>query len=219
MVKSTRNRSHINKRKALGTLYRAAPEAYFSALGRFVTMFSLVESATALVLWGAAGLKPPMAQAVFSGTRMDVATGTIKRIFDINEESGYRKGKIVEAINQLSIITKARNDVLHYGIDFLSDPLDLRITNALFAHIGSKIRTTKISSDILENMTVDLARILVIFVEYYLISSMPDLESLNDEHQPLLEPWLYKSSERENTGKPIRTTPRKPSPRPSPSRG
>jgi hypothetical protein len=51
------------------------PRQYWEALGRFVSLFSLVEENMQVALWRCVGVKAPVAPAIFSGTRVDAASG------------------------------------------------------------------------------------------------------------------------------------------------
>jgi len=131
---------------------------YVEALGQFVTMFSMVESRMQIALWRLAGVSPPLAPAIFSGTRMDAAIQHIKRI---SEATGWPKNQRAlfdELSLQLGVINRTRNDLLHCGIEG-DDAGNLLTSNALFAHIKERIRATKISAVILDQMSSDLLTI------------------------------------------------------------
>lgn len=128
---------------------------YFEALGQFVTMFSLLKSTMQETLWHFAGVSPPLAPAIFSGTRIDAATQHIKRISEATGWSKEQRAFFDELTLQIGEITRTRNDLLHCGIQGV-DTDNLSISNAQFAHINERIRTTKISTLILDQMSGDL---------------------------------------------------------------
>jgi hypothetical protein len=174
------------------------PEArqFLERVGHFVIFFSMVENMMQRTLWHFAGVNSPIAPAIFSGTRTD-ASKYIKRIADA---TGWPKDRFesFEAIMlQLGEITQTRNDLLHYGIT--GDSVDtLVVSNSISAHIKERVRTTKISSEILEKMSFDLFMIcfqLKALMEHVPGRSIIDVVRI-DKKVPLIPAgfaaWQYK---------------------------
>lgn len=69
------------KKQFLDALYKKT-DAYNLALGRFISVFSQVETELQGYLWKFAGVPAPTAQAIFSGVRVDAAIQLINRISD-----------------------------------------------------------------------------------------------------------------------------------------
>jgi len=87
------------------------------ALGRFVSIFSMVETNLQTYVWGFAGVPAPTAQAIFSGIRVKGAMQLINRISDAQKWKQERKNELAYTFLQLGMINNLRNDVLHYGAD------------------------------------------------------------------------------------------------------
>jgi hypothetical protein len=132
--------------------------AYWQALGRFVSQFASLEKTMQVALWKFAKVPPPVAPAIFSGVRIDAATGLITRIAEAKEWSKEQKTELKKVFAQLGKINRVRNDILHYGATF-TGPDELLVTNDIIAHVKSRIRETKISLAILEAMGNDIEKI------------------------------------------------------------
>lgn len=130
--------------------------AYFLALGRFMHAFAQVERTLFHVLWKQSGTSYEVAKAVFSGARADTARDYINRILDATDQA--RPPELTRAFAQFGIITKARNDIVHYGADFEA-PEQFTVSNFIAAHVPSKRQTTVISAEILDDMRADLTPI------------------------------------------------------------
>lgn len=131
---------------------------YWKALGRFVSTFSLVENRMQITLWRIAGIKPPVAPAIFSGTRAKAAGEFLRRI---GEAQKWPKKDMVflnHIIAQLGELTRVRNDILHYGAKSEGEG-KWTVSTALVAHVESQIRITKVSTEILDQMSADLLTI------------------------------------------------------------
>src|SRR5208283_4324196 len=74
-----------------GLSIRLYTDEYYTALGRFVAGFSELEGAMQVALWHYSKIKPPTAQALFSGVRADEACSKIKRIADAENWTEERK--------------------------------------------------------------------------------------------------------------------------------
>jgi hypothetical protein len=141
-----------------------ATDKYLRAVGFFVTMFSLVENKVQEVLWHFTKIDPIIARCIFSGTRTEGAIGYIKRIAEATKWPAGQKHLLDHLASQLGEITQLRNDLLHFGTRG-EDVADLLISNEALAHIESRIRATKISASILQNVSADLLFILVLLNE------------------------------------------------------
>jgi hypothetical protein len=162
---------------------------YFEALGQFVTYFSMVESTMQKTLWFFAGVAPPIAPAIFSGTRIEAASSNIKRIADATEWPKDRREIFDELTSQLGEITQTRNDLLHFGAQKIGVG-EYQISNALLAHTRARIRITKISPKILNAMAFDLLNIF--FQLTFLTSDSPPPELHILSAATLKAVWRYK---------------------------
>src|ERR1019366_9965588 len=109
--------------------------AYYEALGRFVQMFAEVEKLIAQTLWAYAGTKAEVAKIVFAGTQSDTTAGYIKAVAtNTNDET---LADLENVLQQFGIIRSIRNDILHYGANFIAEGRGL-VSNAHFGyrHLG-----------------------------------------------------------------------------------
>jgi hypothetical protein len=146
-------------KEAVSNLIDNETTIYHQSLGKFVSTFSMVECALLWAFWECAGVPSPIAQAVFSGTRIDGAIGFINRIADAQKWRKSKKQEFQYVFTQLGHINKLRNNILHYGAT-LDVPGQWIVSNALFAHIPEKMHTVAISRTVLEDASEDLLKIL-----------------------------------------------------------
>lgn len=129
-------------------------DAYWIALGRFVHLYSAAEAAMQVLLWDKAKVSSEVARAIFSGVKVREAINQVKRICEAEGDASYEI--IKPAFDQLSTITSARNDILHFGSKF-EDGKPQFVTNKRAAHTPDKIRHFPVSPEMLGQMTADLA--------------------------------------------------------------
>ena len=132
---------------------------YWEALGRFIHHFARVETHISVNLWKLTRISIRIAQAVFSGVRMDAAASLINRVLDATNADPTARDEFQYIFTQLGHITKVRNDILHYGITSPSFEPGLHTSNRLVAYSEDKIRETPVSATILNQMTDDLITI------------------------------------------------------------
>jgi hypothetical protein len=133
-------------------------EAYYIALGEFVTQFSWTEQELQVALWRAAKMKEPTAQAVLSGVRTEAAISLIYRVADAQNWPQTKRTKLKRAFDQLQVINKLRNDVLHRGSKLQTDGSWL-VTNERFVHIPERIAKINLSAAELRAAADDLFKI------------------------------------------------------------
>lgn len=134
--------------------------AYYEALGEFIDEFAKVEAALHLTLWRYAKTPAPIAQAVFSGVRVDGAISFINRIFEVADHSDEAKADLGHIFKQLKLINDARNLIIHYGSVPVPNMLVGRVsTNALVALTEERLRSIPASARFLDDMTSDLRKI------------------------------------------------------------
>jgi hypothetical protein len=112
-------------------------DQYYMLLGRFVTNFSFVEQHVQSLLWRLAKLESPISQAILSGVRTEAAISLIYRIADAERWSKEKKEAYKDALDQLQVINKLRNDLLHRGSRLQPNGTWL-ITNEHFVHIPER---------------------------------------------------------------------------------
>jgi hypothetical protein len=121
---------------------------YHEALGEFISVFSEVETNLLSALWHLAGVKPPIAQAVLTGIKVEGAIGLINRLADAENWSEARKASFKKFSDQLGLINKLRNDILHNGSNWTSSQT-WTVTNRHSAHVPSRIRSYPVTSGLL----------------------------------------------------------------------
>src|SRR5215207_9628422 len=80
--------------------------SYWEALGRFVSTFSLVEANMQMALWQVVGVREPIAKAIFSGTRVEVAMSHIRRVSEVEQWPTAKANTINDVMAQLDAISK-----------------------------------------------------------------------------------------------------------------
>ena len=111
---------------------------YYLALGRFVSQFAHTEGLMQLTLRHFAGLGDDIGSALLSGVRADQARDLINRVLDARRRPAT-KMELKRHFDHFGLITKIRNDILHYGVEFETTEI-LLISNDRDAHIPEKLR-------------------------------------------------------------------------------
>ena len=148
-------------------------ERFFSDLGLFVLLFAQAESLLWSAIWATSGMELKAAQALLSGIRVNDGIGLLGRLLDVQEPIVKAKKEVKEALRQLGIINKVRNDILHYGIDL--NRKEKIITNQMKALSRSRITRTKISSSVIAFMVSDVAVILEVLAQQIVGNSHLDI--------------------------------------------
>jgi hypothetical protein len=119
--------------------------AYYTALGHFIFTFARVETILHRALWFCAGVRSPVAQAVFSGFKIEGCLQLIRRTAEAKNWTKDKREKLEEITNRLGPINRLRNDLLHYGVDLdMKNDDSWTFTNAQFVHVPERIRTETI---------------------------------------------------------------------------
>lgn len=199
---------------------------YWHALGQFIDGFAWIESEMQLLIWQETKVPADMAKAIFSGFRLDQAKDLINRA---REASGKTEDKrLKRAFAQLTVITKARNDIVHYGATFVGEVFS--VSNAIAAHVPNRIRETDVSPKVLLAMIADLYTIGNALSAYQQELLRPDLspdwepavvkhfdEGIKRLHQFADAPWQYKPPQPPPQPTPRPSRPPKPKPLPASS--
>lgn len=171
-------------------------DAYFIALGRFAHYYASLEIAVQAILWVHVRTDVFVARAIFNGTRVNDAIGRIKRIREVTAEPmDSPESKLLEYVfQQIAQITKARDDVFHYGA-WAGPDGELTVTNWARAHVQDAIQGFKISVEVLEGLTADIERCSEILVVFCTTKARRIQLSATDIPAEWLKPWRYKSTE------------------------
>lgn len=186
---------------------------YFAALGEFIHAFAYAEASLQYALWREAGVSSMVARAVFSGVRIDQGKDLINRLIDATGRK--RPPEIAAAFAQLTELTKARNDLVHYGAAFQAGGIE--VSNEISAHTPDRLRVRPISKAILEAMTADTRRIsAMIGLHSSMRGAKPaDRAGFSDDLAFLAsQAWQYKPSQQPPPQQPRRDKSPKQSRRP-----
>jgi len=165
--------------------------AYYEALGRFVDMFAVVETAVTLTLWTYAKTKSEIAKIILAGVRIDQGCNFIKQLATASDSSAENRADLECVFQQLGIITGVRNDTLHFGAQSVAEGRAI-VTNSLKAK--GEPTVFPISPDMLNDMTADLRKIVVHLNHKHLGRPMPLLGTLERDALASVfqSPWRYK---------------------------
>jgi len=132
---------------------------YYNALGEFVHRFAAVEIAVHLVLRYYCKMSANVGKALLSGVRIDDARNRLNRLHEVKLISDPKWGILEPIFQQLLIINGARNDIIHYGASEVDTKTGF-VTNEIMALTEERVSRFPISSEILDEMTEDLRKIL-----------------------------------------------------------
>ncbi len=167
---------------------------YWEALGRFIEAYAEIEHVISSTLWSFAKVSPPIAQAIFSGTRADAATKLINRILDGTKARKAIKEEFAFIFAQLNLITEARNLIVHYETTHIGGKWV--VTNRRIALDKKRLRQQPISVSILTQMSADLEKISIHLYLLFLRNEKAKRSNISEiMHafaQELLAPWQYK---------------------------
>src|SRR6185436_8118310 len=87
--------------------------AFYYELGRFITAFSLIETAMHNILKHAAGLADPKAMAIFGGEQIKPVLEFIQRLLPLSSFNKEQRAELALLITQTQVISKFRNNLIH----------------------------------------------------------------------------------------------------------
>jgi len=165
-------------------------EAYWTALGRFASQFSQLERQLQLYLMIEAGVDFKLAPAIFSGVKIDAAKSYIKRL---RELKGRAEDEFLNRLfAQISIVTTARNDILHYGTSLDAKTGEGTVSAAIMAMPGRQIQFP-VSRAILDDLCADLNAIGSGLIDFMMESlpEKPPAEFMGVFRKAAQNPWRY----------------------------
>jgi hypothetical protein len=139
---------------------------HYICLGGMIHSFSMIETATAWLLAAISGVDKQTIKAIVYPLRIDNAISTIKRTITTKRINGKRIEEIIQTLDQLQKINKARNDLLHIGAHFQEGDLYFKVSNQTIAYHPSISRHTKMSNLDLMRMQHDLTIITAVWLDY-----------------------------------------------------
>ncbi|HZT04354.1 MAG TPA: hypothetical protein VFA39_19055 [Steroidobacteraceae bacterium] len=179
-----------------------AYEKLLYSLGGFVLQFADTERAVLDTLTRLSGVPEEVGKALFSGTRGDSAISLIYRLLEVRNDSHASKAnqdRFKYAFDQFKAINEARNLILHHGFKDKASVTPLS-TNERVALTQERLRSLRVTPELLDGMTSDLAKI-----EYTLaVNAITKGRETPSDWEAILrslrEPWRYTS--------PAQSTPR-----------
>ncbi len=176
---------------------------YWRALGQMIHEFAVVEFLMAIYVAQLAGVKLPLARAVFSGSvRVKGAMEMARRI----HASKGEPIALEPVFNQLIALNGFRNDLVHHGGHHAGEGR-FSVTNYNEAHTPAKLRTFEVQVDLLEGAITDLRKI-----QHHIGVETGAYPATDDRIAAVLAAsWLYKSQQpaREPTRNPEGTRARR----------
>ena len=190
---------------------------YWAELGCLLDHFSEAERSLIYTIDRYAKIKPRVSRIILGGTRVDTGIDYLRKLIDPLPASA-RKSELLEALVQMAIINKTRNDILHYGRDrLLTKPRARKIviSNALRARSPAQLREFELTPQKLREMTIDVVHIIWVL---YAHSETPSYEkkfrNAPVSRRTLQWPWLYKQPPLLRRDQKSQGTRPKPKPRP-----
>lgn len=169
-------------------------EKYYTALGELVHNLAYIEGRILFLLWNETAVTPEVGRAIFSGTRMDAALSFINRTY---QAKGQKLPDILnDCFTQLKVINSARNDILHYGTQFLTDDIEPFVSKSRVA-ISDNVTVTKIDTQAVLNMVHDLHTVTAKLNQYALKNTKSaEAKSVEVWEEVAARTWLYKPVQR-----------------------
>ena len=158
MLRNLRELQALAKKLSKVVNFKAMPP-YWLALGRFVHFFSIAEMQVTFVMRHLMKTDERVARIVTGGAQLDSRATYIKELMVVRRIGRKTRDEMKYILDQLSIIAKVRNDILHYGTGRFMFR-ELIISNAVVAKTSSRVREYAIDVSTLEKMTADLQFII-----------------------------------------------------------
>lgn len=164
--------------------------SYYEALGRFIDMFSQVETAITLTLRLYAKTSTEIAKVLFSGVKIELGSTHIKQLAAATNVAQKDQDDLSDVLQQLGIINGVRNGIIHFGASAIAEGKGV-VSNALKAKTEPVV--FPISPEALEEMTADLKKIAYHLNYNHLKRDQPKGAFGIDHLSTVLRsPWLYK---------------------------
>jgi hypothetical protein len=153
----------VNHEPRRGQAELFEPPEYLQALGNFILRFSDLEGLLNVFVWKCADLHKPrrrqIARVLLGPLRVDAALDKISRFI----AAGLIYGELVDDLQfmaqQIRIIAKVRNDVVHLGYTHVLKGNRFVVDNKRFVHDKKRRKRTIVSIKSLNDMSTDLLRI------------------------------------------------------------
>ncbi len=132
-------------------------QKHFAAIGQFITAYSLAEAIVHSVARQFSGIDDELARIIFAGMRLgDVA----ERLRGLTRSKGEIYSEIDACLTHLDGIATIRHKLVHRTVTLLPTG-GMKVDNSLIAKSSSASETETVHVEILQEMTVDCAKIAV----------------------------------------------------------
>jgi len=166
-------------------------DQYFYDLGKFISVFSIVEHLMQTLVMSISGIEYRTGQAVFSGAKINQSNEYINSIY--RSRNIEVEPKLKSILDQVKVINHDRNIIIHHGLSIVED---LYIaTNAKSAYSADRVKGILITKDTLANMLADSETIIHGLQPYVRRPDLSEEEFSKMENDLTLKPWLYKSQQ------------------------
>lgn len=187
-------------------------QAYFAALGEFVTEFSKVELSLRDVLCAYSGItRGAIRRVIFQGVRVAASGEKIRGIIDATGASFPQL--LEEALTQLAHVNYARDCILHWGAEYDGNGVFV-VANDPYAATAAKTRKLEFTVETLTEMTVDLKIIVSRLQDAARQRAGGTITFSSDQAKAMYEvdlqqPWRYKPPQLAAPNRKSRDTTRK----------
>jgi hypothetical protein len=172
----------------LGTI---PPEhtAFWTELGRFISYYSIVEEQINFLVRKYYNISRRISNIAFGTLRYDAAVEHLNRLRHADLIPDDEWAEIGNLKDQMGLITRLRNDLVHYPASPTSKS-EFVVSTKLWAYVENKIRMHIVSTQILDDATTDLFKI---FMRLTILHRPGERAAFEQLWGALLrEPWRYK---------------------------
>jgi hypothetical protein len=163
---------------------------YYLALGKFINKHSEMEFVLNLLVRHYYKLTDETANLIFQMLRVDAALDHLQRLMSSKKMSEDDSKELEFIRNQIGMINRFRNDVVHYGIDaiYRKNRRAVIVTNRPFAFRNP--RTYAVTPEVLRSAYRDVSKIVFRII---ILMNQELRKDLNQRYGDVLkEPWQYK---------------------------
>lgn len=164
-------------------------DAFHLALGKFVSQFAGAENGLRSVLRHYSKTTVAISKAVFPGVRVEAACSYLNRLAEIGAVPPREWSELKPVLDQLRVILRVRNDILHYGASNV-DKETGAVTNKAVALTEERVGTIPISAKILDDLSADLMKVRWHFMLRH-VGHVPPRGKHASLEAVLMREWCY----------------------------
>jgi hypothetical protein len=145
----------------LETLTKNKPQNYHTALGEFITLFSIVEWDINNLIRYYLKISREKLNILQGAYRMDNGLDILNKLRVAGRIPKDRISELDEIVSHLRKINRLRNDIVHYGIGNATSGNETVVSNEFYAYKNKNIVSHVVSTRILNFAQIDLAMLLI----------------------------------------------------------